>query len=78
MWLTNLLQNAWYLFLIIVLIGLSVLGLVFIETLISTKIQELKVRRCTKKHLKIALKQYEKQMLKQHDEMVKDVFKLNK
>lgn len=78
MWLTNLLQNAWYLFLIIVLIGLSVLCLAFIETIISTKIQELKVRRCTKKHLKIALKQYKKDVLEQYKYLAKDTFKRNK
>ena len=78
MWLTNLLQNAWYLFLIIVLIGLSVFGLSVIETIIASKIQELKVRRCTKKHLKIALKQYKKDVLDQYKYLTKDTFKRNK
>ena len=78
MWLTNLLQNAWYLFLVLLLICLSVICLSVIETAVSAKIQELKTRRYTKKAIKSFVKAYESQLLKEKDDMLRNCFNVIK
>ena len=72
--LVNALCNIWNLFLIMLLILSIVVIFCLLETVVHSKIEEFKIRRGSKKALKIALNQYKKSVIQQFDELSKDTF----
>lgn len=72
--LLNLLSNLWTIFLIAMLVLIILFITSLIDTIISTKIEEIKMRRQTKKAIKTALNQYKKSVIQQFDELSKDTF----
>ena len=72
--LLNLLSNLWTIFLIVMLVLIILFIASLIDTIISTKIEEIKMRRQTKKAIKTALNQYKKSVIQQFDELSKDTF----
>lgn len=73
--LVNALCNIWTLFLIMLLILFIIVIFCLLETVVNSKIEEFKIRRSSKKALKIALNKYKKDVLNQYEDLAKDTFK---